>query len=213
MDILSLAQSRYTCKAYDRTKKIPAPTLERLLEILRLTPSSINVQPWHFIVAQSDESKEKIAQAMPELHQHNAKKVKDCDSVIILAAKHIDQAHIDMMIEQEHKAGRFANDNVREARHQLCSTYIKEHQDNLQPYVDNQIYIALGQLLFAAEAEGVDSTAIGGFDNQILDDVLNLQQQGLRSVVLCTLGYHSQDDFNQQLPKARLDKQQVISFI
>lgn len=50
MDLLKIAQTRYTTKAYDPNKKIPAEQFERLLEILRLTPSSINIQPWHFLL-------------------------------------------------------------------------------------------------------------------------------------------------------------------
>lgn len=44
-DILSIAQERYTTKNYDPNKKIPAEIFEKLMEVLRLTPSSTNVQP------------------------------------------------------------------------------------------------------------------------------------------------------------------------
>ena len=50
MDLLNIAQTRYTTKAYDASRSIPAAQFERLLEILRLAPSSINIQPWHFLL-------------------------------------------------------------------------------------------------------------------------------------------------------------------
>lgn len=50
MDLLNVSKSRYTTKAYDPNKKIPQQQFERFLEILRLTPSSINIQPWHFLL-------------------------------------------------------------------------------------------------------------------------------------------------------------------
>ncbi len=53
MDLLKITQTRYTTKAYDPSKKIPAEQFERLLEILRLAPSSINIQPWHFFYCRS----------------------------------------------------------------------------------------------------------------------------------------------------------------
>ncbi|WP_084260737.1 nitroreductase family protein [Moraxella ovis] len=40
-----MAQSRYTCKAYDPTKRIDDTTLDHILQALRLAPSSINIQP------------------------------------------------------------------------------------------------------------------------------------------------------------------------
>ena len=49
MDFLSLAQNRYTTKIYNG-KTLSKETLEQLNEILRLAPSSINSQPWEFIL-------------------------------------------------------------------------------------------------------------------------------------------------------------------
>ena len=45
MNFLSIAQNRYTTKMYNG-KRIPEDTLNQLKEILRLSPSSINSQPW-----------------------------------------------------------------------------------------------------------------------------------------------------------------------
>ena len=50
MDVLKVAQTRYTTKAYNPNKIIPSVQFERFLETLRLAPSSINIQPWHFLL-------------------------------------------------------------------------------------------------------------------------------------------------------------------
>ncbi|HAB71349.1 MAG TPA: NAD(P)H nitroreductase, partial [Acinetobacter nosocomialis] len=44
MDLLNTVKSRYTTKAYDPEKKIPKEKFNKLLEILRFTPSSVNIQ-------------------------------------------------------------------------------------------------------------------------------------------------------------------------
>ena len=53
MNFLSIAQNRYTTKMYNgkmyNGKRIPEDTLNQLKEILRLSPSSINSQPWQFV--------------------------------------------------------------------------------------------------------------------------------------------------------------------
>ena len=66
MYLLNISKSRYTTKAYDPNRKIPHEQFARLLEILRLTPSSINIQPWHFFIAENTNAKERIAQALPD---------------------------------------------------------------------------------------------------------------------------------------------------
>ena len=56
MDTVSLAKRRYTTKAYDASRRIPQATVDALLEQLRHSPSSVNSQPWHFIVADTAEA-------------------------------------------------------------------------------------------------------------------------------------------------------------
>ena len=48
MDFLKLMQERYTTKYYDPQKNIPEEILQKILECLRLTPSSVNMQGWRF---------------------------------------------------------------------------------------------------------------------------------------------------------------------
>ena len=64
MDLLNISKHRYATKAYDASKKIPQEQFERLLEILRLAPSSINIQPWHFFIVENDAAKQLIAKSL-----------------------------------------------------------------------------------------------------------------------------------------------------
>lgn len=59
MDFLELSKKRFTAKKFDSSKKIPEDDIKKLKEILRLSPSSVNSQPWVFIFGSSDEAKKK----------------------------------------------------------------------------------------------------------------------------------------------------------
>ena len=63
MDIVSVALKRYSTKAFDATKKLTASEAEQLKTLLQYSPSSTNSQPWHFIVASTDEGKARVAKA------------------------------------------------------------------------------------------------------------------------------------------------------
>ena len=63
MDILSIMRSRYTTKHYDPSKPVSEEALQTMLEVLRLSPSSVNSQPWHFYVIESAEAKAKLMPA------------------------------------------------------------------------------------------------------------------------------------------------------
>ncbi|KAA8734854.1 oxygen-insensitive NAD(P)H nitroreductase [Acinetobacter qingfengensis] len=216
MKFLELAKSRYTSKAYDASKKIPAQQLQNLLEVLRLSPSSINIQPWKFIAAQSATAKQKIAEAMPGNFSYNIPKILNASDVIIFTAKNdIDETHLDNILNCEEQAGRFRTPDSKLTQKNVRQTYIDLYKQNnlIHDWIDNQVHIALGALLFAAKAENIDATPIGGFDRKLLDEILQLDQQGLHSVVLVALGYHSDEDFNTTLGKGRLSYDQVISII
>ena len=96
MDLLNISKSRYTTKAYDPNRKIPHEQFARLLEILRLTPSSINIQPWHFFIAENTNAKERIAKALVGKYAYNAPKVLDSSHTILFCTKaDISEQHLE----------------------------------------------------------------------------------------------------------------------
>jgi nitroreductase/dihydropteridine reductase len=68
------ARTRHTAKAYDPTRRIGEADLARLMELLRFSPSSTNLQPWHFIIAGTPEGKERVAKAAEGRFAFNARR-------------------------------------------------------------------------------------------------------------------------------------------
>lgn len=66
-------------------------------------------------------------------------------------------------------------------------------------------------MLLAAGIEGIDATPIGGFDEDIITEELDLIAKGLIPSVIMTLGYRSDADFNAKLPKSRLNKEEIFT--
>ncbi|WP_302445505.1 nitroreductase family protein [Sutterella wadsworthensis] len=61
---LRLAQERYTTKHYNG-QQIPREEFDTLLEILRLTPTSVNAQALHYFTATSQEARERCSPRFP----------------------------------------------------------------------------------------------------------------------------------------------------
>ncbi|NNH87679.1 oxygen-insensitive NAD(P)H nitroreductase [Acinetobacter terrae] len=215
MDLLNVSKSRYTTKAYDPIRKIPKEQVARLLEILRLTPSSINIQPWHFFIADNQAAKQRIAKALVGKYAYNAPKVLDSSHTILFCTKaDISEQHLDNLLTQDDISGRFKDEKAKQGQKDSRSGYVNYYRNekgDIQRWAENQTFIALGQILLAAGIEGIDATPIGGFDEQIINDELKLTEKGLVPSVLLTLGYRSENDFNAQLPKSRLDKEQIFT--
>ena len=63
MDFQTMMQTRRSCRAY-LDKSVAREDLMKIVEAGRLTPSACNSQPWHFIVVDSPEGKEKMCDAL-----------------------------------------------------------------------------------------------------------------------------------------------------
>lgn len=217
MDIARIARTRHTCKAYDPSRKIPADQIEQLKTLLRFAPSSVNSQPWHFFIAETDAGKARIANSTPEGSPYaaNLPKVKNASHVVALCARtNVDDAHIAALLAQEEADGRFPTPEGKEMQNKGRNFYVGLHRANpadMQAWTQKQVYLALGTLLFGAGALGIDATPIEGFDPKLLDEELGLAEKGLQSVVLVALGYRSEQDFNAKLPKSRLPAESVIT--
>lgn len=208
MDTLATAKTRYATKAYDAEKKIPKEQFEKLLEILRFSPSSVNIQPWHFIVVESDEAKQRIASGLTGKYIYNAAKVLNSSHTIIFCTrKDITPEYLEQLLQQDDASGRFKDETAKQGQQDTRSGYVEFYRNelkNLSAWMENQTYLALGQLLFAAGLEGIDATPMEGFDRNTINKEFGLTEKGLKASVIVALGYRSDSDFNSKLPKSRL---------
>ncbi len=217
MDLLSILQQRYSTKAYDSSKKIPQAQFEELLALIRLTPSSINIQPWHFMIAVEQSAKQRIAESLIGNYAYNASKVLDSSHTLVFCSKtDIDETYLQQLNNQENLDGRFKDLASQQQRHQSLQNYVQHYhqsQGDISRWTENQTFIALGQLLTTAALKGIDATPIGGFNAEILSQQLKLDTLGLKPSVIVALGYRSDSDFNAKLPKSRLDESEIFSYI
>ena len=215
MDLLNISKTRYTTKAYDPSKKIPQQQFDRLIQILRLAPSSINIQPWHFFIIENDQAKQRIAKSLVGKYAYNAPKILDSSHSILFCTKaDITENHLTNLLNQDDQSGRFKDQTAKQAQQDARTGYVnfyRNEKGDIQRWAENQTFIALGQILLAAGIEGIDATPIGGFDEQIINDELQLTEKGLVPSVLLTLGYRSENDFNAKLPKSRLSKEEIFT--
>lgn len=217
MQLTALAKSRYTTKAYDASRKIPQETIHELLEQLRHSPSSVNSQPWHFIVASDEQGKARVAKSAEGSFSYNEAKMLNASHVVVLCTRtEMPESHLHDVLAQEAADGRFANDEAKAGQDKTRRGYVDMHkfdQKDLQHWMEKQTYLALGTLLLGAASLGLDATPMEGFDFKKLDEELGLRDKGFTSLVVVSLGYRSDSDFNAKLPKSRLPAETVFTFL
>ena len=217
MDILAAAKQRYTAKAYDPSRRVPEETMQQIYEVLRNSPSSVNSQPWHFIVASTPEAKARLAKGVQGQYSYNEPKVLNASHVILFCTRvDTEGGHLDKLLEQEQKDGRFRDDAARAGQAKGRLGYMSLHRyalKDMPQWFEKQAYIALGNAMLAAATLGVDTTPMEGLDPAALDAELGLHEKGLSSLVLLSFGYHADSDFNAALPKSRLSREEVFTFL
>lgn len=217
MDILSAARKRHTAKAYDSERRIPEEVMQQVYGLLRNSASSVNSQPWHFIVANTPEGRARIAKATQGGYAYNAAKVNDASHVIVLCARiDMDDAHLDAVLEQEQLDGRFRDAQARAGQDATRRGYVNQHRygtKDVAQWLEKQVYLALGTALVGAATLEINATPMEGFDQKILDAEFGLHEKGLSSLVLVSFGYSSPADFNAGLPKSRLTQEATFTFI
>jgi nitroreductase len=102
-------------------------------------------------------------------------------------------------------------EQIKGFRSHLHSAIGQKSAADIKSWNGKQAYIALGQLLTACALLQLDATPMEGFDPAALDDLLELKEKGLHSVLICTIGKRAADDHYQQLKKVRRPKNSLFS--
>ncbi|MEN9909539.1 MAG: hypothetical protein RLZZ540_2688 [Bacteroidota bacterium] len=199
MNILELIQKRYSTKKYNAHKAIPQEKIEDLKEILRLSPSSINIQPWKFTFVQNPEMKAKLAM----VSMHNTEKINQAQLLVVFSVAD-DLDAFQKVVENELPEARRDWYNKMKA---------SMPESDLKIWLAKQVYIALGVGLTASVALGLDSTAMEGIESDKYRDILNMTVY--KPLFAMAVGYGSEDDFNriEVTPKSRRLQESVIETI
>ncbi|MBU7571398.1 MAG: nitroreductase family protein [Flavobacterium sp.] len=196
MNFLDLAKSRYTTKSYNPNKRISEETIAELKEILSLSPSSINSQPWKFIFI----SDEKLKSELAGVSYFNQQKINDASHLVVFSV--IDDIQLfENQIRQ----------NLPEGSVNYYNQFLKPKPEaEIKSWLEHQVYLSLGFFLSACASMDIDSSPMEGIKNEEYDKILQLD--GYKSLFAVTIGYRNPEDFNQPSVKAksRLSLEQTI---
>ena len=200
---------RYAVKKFDADKKIPPATWSLLEESLRLAPSSFGLQPWKFFVVDNPETRKQL---LP--HSWGQTQVVDASHLVVLALKlNVGPADADRLIERIAEVRSVPEASLEGYRGVMKNSLKSKSQAEIDVWMTNQVYIALGQLMTTAAMLGVDSCPMEGFVPPKYDEVLGLAAKGYRSVVVAALGTRADDDAYAKLAKVRYSAVEMIEHL
>jgi nitroreductase len=209
-DVISSLTWRYATKKYDPSKVVTQDKVDLILEAIRLTATSSGLQQYEVLVVTNPALREQI-----KPHAWNQSQITDSSHLLVFAAwDNYTAERINQMFDLTNEIRGFKNEGWENYRAMLLSTYPQRDAETNFQHAARQAYIGLGSALIAAAELKVDSTPIEGFDLAKVDEILNLKQKGLRSVVLMPLGYRADEgDWLVNLTKVRRSREQFVTEI
>jgi nitroreductase / dihydropteridine reductase len=210
MDLIERLNWRYAAKKMDPTRKVPEEKVNRILEAARLAPTSSGLQPYEIFVVTNSELRERIKPV-----SWNQGQVTDCSHLLVFAAwDDYTPERINMMFDLTNIVRGFKNEGWENYRQQLLAGYPPRAPEVNHEHAARQAYMGLMAAVTAAAFEEVDCTPMEGFEPSAVDEILNLRDRGLRSVLLLPLGYREADkDWLVNLKKVRRPMEQFVTRI
>ena len=174
--ILNLFQRRYTCKGYDPEKKVSDEDFMTIMEVARLSPSSMGFEPWKFVLLNNNDIKQKI-RPYAWGAEHSMKGASHF--VLILARNAKDIRYDSEYVEYILKEIQHLPDDFRAETKERIKNFQKNDMkilDNDRAAVDwacKQTYVPLTNMLTAAAMLGVNATPIEGFNREKVESIFD----------------------------------------
>ncbi|KOE63944.1 NAD(P)H-dependent oxidoreductase [Aggregatibacter actinomycetemcomitans] len=211
--VLDAFHFRCATRYYDPARKISKEDFDYILELGRLSPSSVGSEPWQFLVIQNPE----LRQALKPVSWGMATQLDDASHVVvILANKNMRYDSEDFHANLERRGlteEQIQTNMVTYQRFQTQHINVLENDRTLFDWASKQTYIALANMMTGAAFIGIDSCPIEGFNyaevNRILAQTGAYNADKYAVSVAVTFGYRAKDI----RPKARKPLNEIVHWI
>ncbi len=198
MDFKDIVMQRYATKQFEG-RMIDEPTLFRLLDMIRYSPSAFNLQPWKIKIVTAGRIKKNLL-----VHTNNQPQVTTCSHLLVFCANTELEKLADKAVEGLARSGMPG---------EIVSRYeamMRQYIGSMSPgqrmaFAREQIHIALGNAVNGAKSLGLDSCPMGGFDPAGYAETLFLPEEYI-PVVLCAVGFAADKPY----AKWRLPREEVF---
>lgn len=144
MDFLEFVSTRQSDRSFDPDRGVEREKIERIVEAARLAPSACNAQPWHMVVVDDPELKNRVA---------------DATSARALGMNHFTkQAPVHIVLVEEKV-------NLTSG----VGGWMKQ-----KDYAQMDLGVVAAHIALAAHAEGLGSCILGWFNEQKMREILSI---------------------------------------
>jgi nitroreductase len=207
MEIIKQLKWRYATKKFNNNKLVSNDKIERISQAFNLTATSFGLQPLKLIIANNKQLQQELVK-----HSMNQEQVAQASHILIFCIEtDIDTSYVEAYFKRIKSIRNTPDEILKPFKDYLIEDFEKQTQKEIEDWATKQAYLAMGNLLTVCAIEEIDSCPMEGFDPEQYDEIFNLKEKGLKSVLVMPIGYRAEDDMFADFKKVRKDlKDSVI---
>jgi len=202
---MHVLKERRSIRKYDKDIKISKEEMKLILEEATRAPSSMNMQPWRFVLVETIEGKEKLR---PVLYG-NQLQLETSSAMICIFTDLKKYEFAEKIYSKAVEAGLMPID-VKEKQLRNISNMI--HTVSLDAVEKGGLIdsgLVAMSLMIVAKEHGYDTCSIGGFRHDMLAPAIGLDDQRYKPVLILSIGKKAEDGY----PSIRLDVEDITTWI
>lgn len=189
MNIIEDLNWRYATKRYIN-QEVPQAQIDTLLESIRLTATSLGLQPFEIYDIRSTDIREKMREAA-----YNQPQLTEASHVFVFAVwTQITEEMVDQYLQFIADTRNREISQLAGFRKSIMGFLGDKSTEEIIKWSSNQAYIALGKAMVAAAQMRIDSTPMEGFNRDAVDELLGLRDKNLHAAVMLTVGYRDTEN-------------------
>ncbi|WP_214805337.1 MULTISPECIES: nitroreductase family protein [unclassified Exiguobacterium] len=183
-DFMEIVKGRRSIRNYDTDVKISKEEMTQILEEATLAPSSVNMQPWRFLVIDSEEGKATLA----PLAKFNQVQVETSSAVIAVFGDMNAVDSIDTIYDMAVEKGLMPQEVRDRQVPAIKGFYRPEDTDTLRDSILIDSGLVSMQLMLVARAHGYDTNPIGGYEKDQIAEAFGMDKDRYLPVMLLSIG-------------------------
>lgn len=183
-DFSEIIFERKSVRLYNEKTKISHEEMLEMIQEATTAPSSVNMQPWRFVVVESEAEKQKLK---PLIRFNTAQ--NDTSSAMILIFGDMECYKYGEEIYDQAVSENKMSSEVRDQQLEAIIPYYKNFsKQEMNDVVKIDSSLAAMQLMLIARSHGYDTNPIGGFEDDLLAEAFGLDKDRYVPVLILSIG-------------------------
>ncbi len=190
---------RYATKKFDSTKLLSVEKINTIKLAFNLTATSYGLQPVKLVIFSNKKLQERLVK-----YTMNQIQLSQASHVLVFCIEtNIDKEFINNYFNRIKHLRNTPEAILNPFKDFLIDDFEQKTQKQIEDWATKQAYLTMGNLMTVCAFENIDACPMEGFLPKKYDEILQLNKQGLKSVLVMPIGYRANDDMFADFKKVR----------